>query len=106
MSSTPSLEDYKEKLHYFGKVRADLRVLSQLHAPPVLLFCGLTSLAVLSPRLTRCPVITMSWCQVEGEIDTISTVHNIGALSLNTSSLKVSFKVRRRGQARLNRLVP
>jgi dynein heavy chain len=29
---------------------------------------------------------------VEGQIDTISAVHNIGALSLNTSSLKTSFK--------------
>ena len=44
----PSLDDYKERLKYFGKV--------------------------------------------EVEIDTIPTVHNIGALSLNTSSLKTSFK--------------
>jgi dynein heavy chain, axonemal len=48
MDQTPSLEDYKEKLQYFGKV--------------------------------------------ESEIDTIHSLHNIGALSLNTSSLKTSFK--------------
>jgi hypothetical protein len=30
--------------------------------------------------------------QVEEEIETIPTVHNIGALSLNTNSLKTSFK--------------
>jgi len=48
MAMLPSLDDYKDKLKYFGKV--------------------------------------------EVEIDTIPTIHNIGALSLNTNSLKTSFK--------------